>query len=218
MSHPFSYVRLLMYGTIQSVQTWSTGVSLWNSAWGNLGNGDLNTWLATLDTAAKAWWTTGAAGLASSNDAAVNYLGIKAEWYDAGSTVAGASSTHAFSAAQPGTSGSHLPTQCSLVVSTLSDNSGRRNRGRMYIPCTGTSLIANSKIASATVDQYVNSTQTWIQALNASSLAGSAPQAVIASNIPVPVAITQLRADNEMDIQRRRADKILGSYTKQVTI
>jgi hypothetical protein len=52
-----------------------------------------------------------------------------------------------------------------------------------------------------------------LTAINGTTLNGTGPIAIIASMQSVPPAIRNIRVDDEIDIQRRRADKILAGTT-----
>jgi hypothetical protein len=73
-------------------------------------------------------------------------------------------------------------------------------------------------LATSQADAGANSTAALITAINASTFAGSAVSTIVAGTISLPGSVTHVRCDNEMDIQRRRADKLVATYSKVTTV
>lgn len=214
---PYEHVKLVQYGTIKGTQDWSTSLTLLiGGTWPAITAAGMATWLGTLDTAAKAWWT-GANHVGSQNNSDVLYIGIKAYHYFAGHSAADVQADHPFTTAQAGTGTGTTPTQCSLVTSCLTGLTGRANRGRRYLPMTS-GVLTDMLFAHSVVDALCAAEQTWIQAVNASTLVSGSISARVGSNQSVPPAITSIKIDTEPDVQRRRADKIVADYAKTLSI
>lgn len=214
----YSYLngRLSIKGTIQNVQTWSINIGFTGP--GTVTNTDLSTWLASLDTAIATWWNTGN-GVKYVNPSYVQCTSSSAEYYAANSAVPMAQAAHTFASALPGNSTSYLPTQCAAVHSLHTNAAGRSNRGRLYVPVTGALLSSGPVLGTSNVDAMASSMSTLLHAINISSLAASAPQVIVrGSSVLSGYPVTSLSVDNEVDIQRRRADKLFASYTKTVTV
>lgn len=213
----FPYLHLRLKGDIATTQSWSTGLSF-DADVAGIADPDLLTWLSTAVAPLVTTWWNASNGAGAINTSDTVLRGLEAETYVAGSTVADSSA--AFSYTSPGVGGSAgaAPTQTCVVVSTRTFTPGVRGRGRMYIPATGLVLNATHNVGSLFIDALANSTATLITALNATSVAGSAIQAIVAGSDPTGHPITSLRVDSEPDIQRRRADKIRASYQKVVSI
>jgi len=215
---PYAHIKVVQYGTILGSQAWSTGFTM--AAAGNFdvpAASSLAAFLTAKDAAFQAWWTaTGSAR--SQNTSSLTYVGVKAYAYQVGATVATTQSDHPFATALTGLGSPFLPTQSCIVSSLLSGFSGRKNRGRRYIPAIGATLSAGHKLASAVVDPLVAAEVALIQALNGTTIEGDGYGVIIGSNQAVPPLVSAVRMDNEVDIQRRRADKIAATYFKLTAI
>lgn len=109
------------------------------------------------------------------------------------------------------------PAQCTQVVTFLSDTQprGRGSHGRIYLPCPAAAVSASdgtNSLASA----LATAVRTWIVAMNAISGLGVAH---IMSNLGAGISspITDVRADNLPDTQRRRRRQ-LTSTTSTVAV
>jgi hypothetical protein len=95
---------------------------------------------------------------------------------------------------------------------------GPHQRGRIYVPAVGASMFSPHVLATSQADAAANSTATLITAINASTFAASAVSVIVAGSISLPGDVIQVKCDNEMDIQRRRADKLVATYSKVTTV
>lgn len=115
----------------------------------------------------------------------------------------------------PSTSGvDSLPNQCALVATLLTGRSGRRNRGRMYLPCTKASTTGG-QITTALAGNLC----AWVaDFLGDCATAAGQPVVVLSQVAGTAGNITQVRIDTRVDIQRRRAasESGISSVTNDV--
>ena len=102
---------------------------------------------------------------------------------------------------------SPLPPQSAVVVTTLTGFAGRRNRGRIYVPCTDAALNGTSRLLSSTaVTTMINAWSAMFQAINA--VTGNGLVSVVSQVATSAQAVNSVRSDLRVDIQRRRANKM----------
>lgn len=203
-------VRLVAGGRILSSQTWSTGLSV-DPGPGGISAAALQSLTAAFATAWQTLWASGTTGgLAGYNAAAVDLRTFRGYYYGNGSGPALQEAAVDITPVPGATATNRLPNQTALVVTTLTGLPGRSNRGRGYLPLTAVALNASGMLANQACTDIATAYRNMIRAVNTAAGGGGAG-AVIAGlrgNIP----ITSVRIDNEPDIQRRRADKILASF------
>lgn len=208
------HVRLVTSGTVSGSQTWSTGVSVAAGA-NTLTQSQLDGLLAAY---AAAWqanlWGSGTTPLKGANAAVVDLRSFRAYWYPFGNPpVALQSGIDIAPIAGNSGSGFHPP-QCALVVTLLTGIPGRKYRGRMYLPATGLAVQSDLQVSTAALTPIAAGVKATFDAVNTyTTTNGPGDVAVAGSAGPVP--LSAIRIDSELDIQRRRADKILG--LRQVT-
>lgn len=104
-----------------------------------------------------------------------------------------------------------LPDQVALVITLLTGYSGRRNRGRIYMPMQA-STITNGQISTTNVD---NISAWWKGLFDAWNAHLGTQKLVVLSQIRGDgKPIVSLEVDSKLDIQRRRADKVVPAYSK----
>ena len=110
------------------------------------------------------------------------------------------------------------PNQGSVVVSLLTNRTGRSYRGRIYLPVLSPSwVIATGRLDVAMRDGLGVNMVLLLQALSALTTAtpstGPFPLAIQSqvSGQP-PAVITQLKVGDVLDTQRRRRDKLIENY------
>lgn len=210
----YRHIRLSIYGTINTTQSWSINISTQPTA-ATVTNSDLASWLTAIDSAVQTTWWGAVKAL---NAGQSNLLGIRASYYAAGSTTAAAAADHPFASLIAGTGPALMPTQSACVVSLLTNQSGRHYKGRLYVPVTGVTMTGTFKLSNGNVDTVNTFTAGLMTTLNATAVAGAANQVIVAGAVSSPAAVLSCRTDNEVDIQRRRADKILASYFKTTSV
>jgi hypothetical protein len=120
-----------------------------------------------------------------------------------------------------GGSGSMLPAQDALGISTQSNRLGKKGRGRFYLPgTTPDSLTTEGRISPAVQAVYITTMVAYLEALSL----GSAP----ADNVFVRPIVTgrpftqygfidSIRVSDLCDTQRRRRDRLVPSYAHGTT-
>jgi hypothetical protein len=109
-----------------------------------------------------------------------------------------------------------LPNQAALVVTLLTDNAGRRSRGRVYLPCNGLDL-ATGQAAGGTVTNVATWFANFLTALNGDL--GDQHVVVLSQVGEVSTPITSTRVDSKIDTQRRRSksETVLSKSSHAVT-
>jgi len=103
-----------------------------------------------------------------------------------------------------GSATGHMPNQVSLVLSLRSGFPGRRNRGRMYMPASGSvSATADNQMLQASMDYIIDG---WKLSLQGMVTEGIGVPAIVSTVGTTAVPIKQLVLDSKYDIQRRRAN------------
>lgn len=97
-----------------------------------------------------------------------------------------------------------LPQQVACVLTTLTGFPGRRRRGRMYIPVTAAALVSH-QLPVALLSALVDGVSGFLGNMKISVVTGD-PVVVSQVGVGSTAAITALRADSRLDIQRRRAE------------
>jgi len=206
---PYAYGRISFFGRIGADQSWSTGWSFTNT--GTPSSQNLMDLLAyQVSQECDLMWNGNnqGVGAASLNAQDTTMTGVRAYWYPAGTNKASAQGEFIYSAPRVGTGTASLPTQTSVVVSTLSGNPGRANRGRMYLPATGATLNGHQLVLAPT-GQFTTQIGNALTNFNLIDSAVGDYRCVIAS-AQAPIPIVRVRVDTRPDIQRRRADKVFA--------
>lgn len=202
------FVRLVAGGTMAGTQTWSTGVAV---AAGGIEQ--TQTQVDGLLTAFRNAFTTlwGAAGagvLGARNDSTVNLRTFRAYYYATGAAPVTLQAAQDVAPINGTSSQAALPYQVAVVASLLTGRPGRSFRGRMYLPYTAATFAADHQLSQPNVDSLAAALKTMFDSINTYTTAnGPGDVAVAGSAGPIP--ISQVRVDSELDIQRRRSDKIL---------
>ena len=145
-----------------------------------------------------------------------NIRGVRVYVYTNGGPRANFVGEYTAPAPLAGSSNYFLPDQCCLVATLQTGLSGRRNRGRMYLPATGLATLPSGQTPAATAQGLGMNLAALF-----TDLAGSS------AGVPVVVStmggtthpITSVKVDTKIDIQRRRANKqpATASTTAPVT-
>jgi len=220
MALPYNHQKLVLYGTLQTTQTWSIGLGIIGMDVEGATFTRISNWLTAMDTALGIWWNNGGVGVGMMNPGSTKFLGAKVYDYTAGNSVANIVVDHVFSTPKSGTSAAnYLPTQTALVASLLSGQAGRHNRGRSYLPCGATAMSTGPKISTSVVDAVCQAHRDLLHNIEIIGYGSSTTLgAVILRNASTPVDIQSVKVDNEPDVQRRRADKVLADYSKLIAV
>lgn len=208
----YPYVRLVQFGTINTVQDWSVGLGVTIALDLDPTNLQLSAWLGDISPAAQTWWTASGGG-ADQNTADVIYTGIRAYSYLAGATAAKAQAELIFGTPRPGrASSAQLPDRTCLVMSLKTGLPGRSFRGRRYLPCTNAGL-SHGQLSSTVIANALAPEVAFLNAVNDSTIGSRAVTACIINNRDFAQPITQVSVNSLPDTQRRRTDKITPEST-----
>lgn len=110
------------------------------------------------------------------------------------------------------------PLQTSLVISLRTTDSTARGKGRMYWPATGVALAsATHRFTPTTTSGVVTEFVTYLQNIRTAirGVGGftSASLVVWSRTTPKKSVVIQLRVGDVPDVQRRRRDKLVESYS-----
>jgi hypothetical protein len=207
MAIPAGYSRLVLHGKcgndIFETGVWVSGAVATQAAAQTLANSAWNLFL-----------TSGSAGAQALIGADSSYTGLRAYCYPTG----GPGATYiAEAAASPvvGTAPGASPFQTAMVVTLQTGAAGRRARGRMYLPAHGVQLLTTTHLfATADTDRGSSAVAGWLTALHGTSN----PAVVLSTVAGSSRVITGTTTDNKPDIQRRRANKVIGTYVKTTTV
>lgn len=215
MAIPAGVQRIVFFGQLPGGEIWETGFWLQ----GGLPTSDdaaatqaelvFNVFLSESDPPVFPWLQTHA--LSSGG----NIQGARCYAYPSG----GPSATYVgeYTAPSPlvGSSSYHLPDQVCLVTTLLTGASGRRNRGRMYWPAPGLSVVSTSQFVLTDVQTLADDLAAAFRDL-ASSDAGVPCVVSVVGSTSRP--ISSVKVDTIPDIQRRRANKLapVGTYSAVV--
>lgn len=208
MTIPGPVIKVVMKGTYAGQQEWSTAFWVKTTAYATLAafTAEMN---GAFQTALGANATPLLKSLLNGADSIDQFLYY---YYDSSS----ASLTYQVASAPlgiAGTASGDLPYNCALVATLLTPIDGRSYRGRMYLPARGVTL-SNSQLNLPTVTTVAADVAGLFTAINGTS-AGT--QVVVASATRgLVTAVSQVRVDSKMDVQRRRQDKI-AALTSHVT-
>lgn len=115
-----------------------------------------------------------------------------------------------------GTGTQSLPDQCALVISLHTGMSGRRHKGRMYLPMTKGTVATGGQLAGSLVNNYATWWATTFGGINSAVSPGFA---VVLSQVAGSAQrVTEVAVDTRVDIQRRRADRIVPAATATAAV
>jgi len=132
-------------------------------------------------------------------------------------TTGGPSAQHVGSAplVQTSASTATCPNQVAVVCTLYTGFSGRRNRGRVYLPCTHTSALVSGQLSSSQVTALAQFMQKFFQNVNA---AVTQPIVVLSQVAGAANDVVTIKVDSRLDIQRRRANRQAASFSQSETL
>lgn len=204
LSYPLA--RIVLTGTAPSGEEFSCGFFI-DPPDGVQSADGANTLAAHI--AGSAAFTTLLSSLKSLINADTAYTTLHAYIYDGSPTVA-AFVGQAAIANGAGTGTASLPLQTAMVVTLLTEFSGRRYRGRLYLPANGKTLISH-QFATADTSGLANAWGTFLTALANDAQAG--PPLVVSRVGAIQTGIVSVKVDSRPDTQRRRAEGVTPLYT-----
>ena len=120
-------------------------------------------------------------------------------------------------APRPGTGGSNAhPYQTAMVFSLRTGIAGASGRGRLYWPATGTVITASTlRIQASNVTSALSGAKTYLSGINAAieTTLGGAALGVWSRTKVETYAVTSLQCGDVADVQRRRRDQLIESYS-----
>lgn len=210
-----AFVRLITRGTIDGVQGFSFGMDFKVLGVGPVAPADLSTWVSATATPFATWFnaTTGGLKLLISPASSISRRDAYFHPSDTGPAAFAASDT---SGGGAGTASLIHPPQTAIVVSLLTGFTGRRNRGRFYLPGLAVPTdTTTGRIASTQVDAISLDAGNFINSVNGITLAANAVGCAV---MPTGDIVTQILVDNVFDTQRRRRNKIGPTHTAVTVI
>jgi hypothetical protein len=116
-----------------------------------------------------------------------------------------------------GSSSTPLPLQVSIVSSLRTTNSSGNGRGRLYWPATGGILAGTTlRFDSTQVGGFIGGVKTYLSGIETAIDATSADPylAVWSRSVNTAFPVNRLLAGDVPDVQRRRRDKAIETYTQ----
>lgn len=211
MPIPSGYSRSVVSGTLPGGEIWAIGL------WANEAPSDQAATQSQADSFADdlttKWSDSGSP--ATFNTAQMSATRLTVYSY----LAAGGRATHVAESglSLPGVNTqSSQPDQCCLVASLRTGMSGRRHRGRVYWPLTGSGLV-QGQVADPLAQNHATWMRDLIQAWNG-HLADER-MVVLSQTAGTSAPITAITVDTRVDIQRRRANRqtITGSHTANLS-
>lgn len=209
-------IKVTLNGAI-GADVWSTG--FWTTVIAPVTptGAALNTWAESVRALfASTVWTASVGGLNGQNTSAVSFANAKAYWYLDGALVQqGVSSGSAL----VGTSTTAHPAYTACACTLQTGLAGRSNRGRMYLPATGTTITAATLQFAAAAAQNSTNLATFLSAVNGTAIGGSTPVVAVVSQAHLAThKVTAVRADSIPDTQRGRQNKVTAISTSSVAL
>lgn len=205
------------------------GTDRWSSGfWMSFGSGvttlaqaDLDTFIALcLSSFQTNVWGPASNPLKGSNASGVTLDSAQGTYYNAGVATFSSRQTQT-PVAGTNSSGSYHAA-AALVCTLLTDQSNRRNRGRMYLPATAPNAT-NTTLQWSVAPPHAAQMKTYFDALNAASLAwdsGNTHRVAVVSRVGTGQArsVQRVRIDSVIDSQRGRSDKFVPVFTSVSTL
>lgn len=118
--------------------------------------------------------------------------------------------THATVSHAGTASAATLPPQCAVVLTLRTSLATRSGRGRMYLPYWGEAIDTTTRLGNATaINAAVDALALWINNLTAST--PTTTGVVVSQTHGTTATITSIDADNVIDTQRRRRNKLTST-------
>lgn len=121
--------------------------------------------------------------------------------------------------ARAGTGSATHPFQSALVISLRTGLAGARGRGRLYWPATGAPLDASTlRLTSAAQSAFLSGAETYLSGIETQIETILTPATLcVWSRVSSALnPVLQLQVGNVLDVQRRRRDTLIESYSSIV--
>lgn len=212
---PYAHMKAVIFGRMVSDQSWSVGLTI--TAGAAYGPTVLATYAQALSVLAHAWWNGGGGSIGQLLSTDTTLVGVRVYYVPPASTSLFAGEFE-YSTPIAGANTARLPLTSACVVSLISDDVGRKNRGRIYIPAAGAGL-SSSQMDSSTTSAVATATAALITGINTTNVGATPPETVVVgSNQATPPPITSVRVDSLVDVQRRRQDKVGALFTHAASV
>lgn len=134
---------------------------------------------------------------------------VRVYWY---ADVGQAASVQGVSVGAPiaGEGTATLPPQCTVVISLRTGLPGRSQRGRMYWPLAGGAITVAQRSAYVT-QTFANSAASMLNAIRTTTQFGGGDVVIASEKTGQLTKVNAVTADNVVDTQRRRRDKLTGT-------
>jgi hypothetical protein len=205
-----SYVRLIVRGTYDGVQGFSFGMDFKVLGVGPVAPADLSAWVTATGTPFATWFNaaTGGLKLLISPQGSISRRDAYFHPSDTGPAAFAASDS---SGGGAGTASGIHPPQTAIVCSLQTGFTGRKNRGRFYLPGIAVPTdLTSGRIATTQVTAISLDAATFITNVNSIALAANAVGCAV---MPTGDIVTRVVVDNVFDTQRRRRNKIGPTFT-----
>lgn len=213
---PNDVYHVVFGGSLPSGEIWESGFWVEGDAptSNDLANATAQLWAAQLQAAD----TSGAMRITLTHcQASVTFDYVRVYSYPAGGPHAAYIGYHAASIAGTTSDTSVLPNQICLVVSLRTNNAGRSNRGRMYMPLNGINLQPNAQLNQAACTAIANGWATCFSDWNAS---GDNGQVVVMSRVGAghTNVVSEVIVDSIPDTQRKRRNKVAAAFVQTAVV
>lgn len=220
MTYAGPHVLLTFSGSLPGGEEWSMGL---RTAVGTVAEADLQEYADFARSAFENFWTF-SGQVASQNPPAVTFAKVIARQLSAaGLTLYQAESIPTTPVVGVGANQT-APNQTSSVISLVTPLSGRRFRGRIYVPCLIPGVLpTNGRWGSSAVTNLSLAGAYLVRALSDPTTADPVPspipatifRIVVQSQIGAGAAtpVTSVKVGDVLDTQRRRRDKLVENYT-----
>jgi len=210
MPLPYTNIRTIIYGHLEGGNTWSVGLTANPSGAGT--QADLQEYADNVADIVADWGEVVTGGLRALLGGSDGIDGVTCYWAQMNdeSTLAAAG----VFAPVAGSSTSQMPSQIAVVVSTHTGFLGRKNNGRMYLPCTSPT-INTGQLSSAQTTAIANAAADALSAIFGVTYSGFPAPLVVGQN---GNPLTTLSVDSVLDTQRRRRNQTAALYKPTVVI
>lgn len=197
-------MKIVLAGTAPGGEIWETG--FWMSA---TGVHDEATAAAQAEVVAGTLNSTDSSGAMRITAATIwtaQFMWTKVTCYAyTGGTTAAYVGEYTLPSPRAGSVGSAPhPNQVALVLTLRTGASGRRNRGRMYLPASGAPTAANAQMVFGDISTLTTAWATAFTDINASD----AGKIIVLSRTGGTFRqVSSVDSDTRLDVQRRRANR-----------
>lgn len=204
VSKPANVTRMVLTGALPGGEIWSTG--FWMIDTGVSSNGEASAQAEVITFTLNSSDASGAMRIVAANlwNNQVKWLKTLCYHYVAGGTSADFSGEWVLPTPRVGGLTNGLPNQCAAVLSLRTDLSGRRNRGRMYLPAQGAALQVDGQLQDTVAAAVADGWALAFTDINASDAGKIVVMSAVGSTA---TQVSLVRMDSRLDVQRSRANK-----------